>query len=139
MTRTIIIAGLASLLALLWVTRVTGNDSARLSAEKLYYGQRKLSVNLLRAIQKNQPNKNVFFSPHSIHRVSLLTYLGAMGETEKLLKKTLQLEWINSKTDVSHAFESEKLARANRREHQTIEFNSVDKLYFSNGLELKYV
>lgn len=137
MNRAIVIAVLATLLPLVWSQCLTRNDTTRLSADKLYYGQRKFSVSLLDALQKARPNESLFFSPHSTYRALLLAYFGAKGETEKSLKKTLQLDWANSKADVSHAYELEKQARFNRDEHQGVEFKSVDKLYFSKQVELK--
>lgn len=137
MNKVIVVVALATLLPLVCSQCLTRNDTAKLSADKLYFGQRKFSVSLLDALQKARPNESLFFSPHSTYRALLLAYFGAKGETEKSLKKTLQLDWANSKADVSHAYELEKQARANRAEHQTVEFKSVDKLYFSKQVELK--
>lgn len=137
MNRSLVIAALAALLPLVWSQCLTRNDSATLTADKLYYGQRKFTVSLLDALQKARPNESLFFSPHSTYRALLLAYFGAKGHTEKSLKKTLHLDWAESKVDVRHAYDMEKQARANRVEHQTVEFNSVDKLYFSKQVELK--
>lgn len=137
MNRSLVIAALAALLPLVWCQCLTRNDSATLTADKLYYGQRKFSVSLLDALQKARPNESLFFSPHSTYRALLLAYFGAKGGTEKSLKKTLQLDWAESKADVSQAYEMERQARTNRAQHQTVEFNSVDKLYFSKQVELK--
>lgn len=96
----IIIAVLAALLALavalVWIPHFNEDDTAN----QLYHRQRIFSVNLLHALQKAQPNKSLFVSPHRIYRTLLLVYLGSNGETEKSLKKTLQLDWSNSKADV---------------------------------------
>lgn len=137
MNRSIVIAALAALLPLVWSQCLTRNDSTPLTADKLYYGQRKFSVSLLDALQKARPNESLFFSPHSTYRALLLAYFGAKGETESSLKRTLQLDWAQSKADVSQAYEMERQARTNRAQHQTVEFNSVDKLYFSKKVELK--
>lgn len=125
------------LVVFFWLPYYTRSETVPISVDKLYYGQRKFCVDLLHAFQKVKPNENLLFSPHSIFRALLLNYLIAEGDVEKLLKKTLQLDWANSKADVIHAYELEKLARANCRENQTVEFNSVDKLYFSNKVKLK--
>lgn len=137
MNRTLVIAALAALLPIVWSQCLTRNDSAPLTADKLYYGQRKFSVSLLNALQKARPNESLFFSPHSTYRALLLAYFGANGDTEKSLKNTLQLDWAKSKADVRQTYEMERQARVNRAEHQTVEFNSVDKLYFSKQVELK--
>lgn len=137
MNKAILIAALAVMLPLVWSQCFSRNDTEQISADRLYYGQRKFSVSFLDALQKARPNESLFFSPHSTYRALLLAYFGAKSETEQSLKKTLQLDWANSKADVSHAYELEKLARVNRVQHQTVEFNSVDKLYFSKQVEIK--
>lgn len=137
MNKLFVIAALAAILPHVWCQCLTRNDTATLSADKLYYGQRKFSVNLLDALQKARPNESLFFSPHSTYRALLLAYFGAKGMTEQSLKQTLQLDWAKSKADVSHAYELEKQARLARAKHQTVEFNSVDKLYFSKQVEVK--
>lgn len=135
----IIIAVLAAVLALLivWLPDFSKNDTANISADQLYYGQRKFSANLLHSLQKVRPNGSLFVSPHSIYRALLLVYFGSNGESEESLKKALQLDWANSKADVWRAYELEKLGRSNNRDHQSVEFNSVDKLYFSCDVKLK--
>lgn len=126
-----------ALLPLAWTQCLSRDDSTKLTADKLYFGQRNFSVSLLDALQKARPNESLFFSPHSTYRALLLAYFGANGETEESLKKTLRLDWAKSKADVSHAYELEKIARDGRSQHQTVEFNSVDKFYFSKQVELK--
>lgn len=130
---TILAAFLA--LALVWLPYFNKNDTANDSANQLYNGQRKFSVNLLHALQNVRPNKSLFVSPHSIYRTLLLLYFLSNGDLEKSLKKTLQLNWSNSKDDVLRAYELEKLGRINR--DQFLEFNSVEKLYVSCYIELK--
>lgn len=135
--KSVVVCALLILLPLVWCQCLTRNDSAILSADKLYYGQRKFSVNLLNALQKARQNESIFFSPHSTYRGLLLAYFGAQGETEKSLKNTLQLDWAKSKADVRYAYELERRARNKRSRRQTVEFNSVDKLYFSTQAEVK--
>lgn len=126
-----------ALLPLAWSQCFPRNESTQLTADKLYYGQRKFSVALLDALQKARPNDSLFFSPHSTYRALLLAYFGANGNTEASLKNTLRLDWAKSKADVSHAYEVEKIARLRRVQHQTVEFNSVDRLYFSKQVEVR--
>lgn len=137
MHKSLVIATLVALLPLVWCQCFTRNDSAILSADQLYYGQRKFTVSLLDSLQKARPHESLFFSPHSTYRALLLAYFGANGATEKSLKSTLHLDWAKSKADVSHAYALEKQARANRAEHQTVEFNSIDKLYFSKQVDVR--
>lgn len=137
MNKAIIICVLVVFFWLPYFTRSETGETASNSVDNLYNGQRKFFVGLLNAFQKVEPNETFLFSPHSIFRALLLNYFIAEGNIEELLKKTLQLDWAKSKADVSHAYEFEKLARANCRENQTVEFNSVDKLYFPNRVKLK--
>lgn len=137
MNKAIIIAVLAVLLSLFWLPYYTKTDTSEISADQLYYGQGKFFVNLLHALKKVKPNETIFFSPHSIFRALLLNYFIADGEKEELFKKALQLDWAKSKDDVRRAYELEKLARTNCQENQAVQFNSVEKLYFSNQVKLE--
>lgn len=137
MSKVFAIAILVALMPFIYCQCLTRDDTAIITADKLYHGQRKFSVNLLDALQKTRRNESLFFSPHSTYRVLLLAYFGASGETEKSLHNTLHLSWAKSKADVSHAYEVEKIARAHRTHYQTVEFDSVDKLYFSKTVEVK--
>lgn len=42
--------------------------------------------NFLDAMQKANPNENLFFSPFSLYHALLLAYFGSAGHTEKKLK-----------------------------------------------------
>lgn len=137
MTKSIVVLAMIALLPATWSQCLSRNDTTPLTADKLYYGQRKFSVSLLDALQKARPNDSLFFSPHSTYRALLLAYFGANGATEESLKNVLRLDWAKSKADVSHAYEMEKRARLNRAQHQSVEFNSVDRLYFSKQVELR--
>lgn len=137
MDKSWIVIALVALVPLVCSQCLTRNDSTRLSADKLYYGQRKFSVALLDSLQKATPNDSLIFSPHSTYRALLLAYFGANGETEKALSNVLRLDWAKSKADVEYAYNLERKARANRVQHQTVEFKSVDKLYFDKHVELR--
>lgn len=123
--------------SLVWCQCFFPNNSIKITADKLYDGQRKFSVILLDALQKARPNESLFFSPHSTYRALLLTYFGSNGKTEQSLKNLLKLEQIKSKADIWYAYEFEKQARQNRVRRQSIEFTSVDKLYVSEQIEVK--
>lgn len=122
---------------MLWLPYITKNETAQLSSKKINYDQRIFFVNLLHAIQKYQTNKSYVFSPHSIHRILLLVYFGTNSLTEKSLKKLFKLEAID-KADISHLYELEKIKRTNFREQQTVEFKSVEKIYFSNNIKVSF-
>lgn len=103
---------------------------------QLYHGQSRFAVSLLHAMQQAAPNKNQFFSPHSTYRALLLAYFGAEGKTKESLERTLHLEWAKNKSEVSTAYQKESKARAGRS-FRDIQFNSVDKIYVANQVELK--
>lgn len=110
------------------------------SEEKLAdkpYSHLKFSVSLLKQLEQDDPNGNIFFSPHSIYQALLLAYFGAAGETERQLKDVLGLYWAEHKTDVQHAYDKKKTELANRLQNQTVEFNSVNKLYFSTDIKIR--
>lgn len=137
MNKSILIAVVAALLPLVWGQCLSPNETRGLSADKLYYGQRKFTVSLLSSLHKALPNDSLFFSPHSTYRALLLAYFGAKGETEKAIKNTLQLDWASNKEHVAQAYNSERLARANRVQDDSVEFKSVDKLYVSQQVEVR--
>lgn len=138
MNSSLVIIALAAIIpSLVWCQCFTQNNSIKITADKLYDGQRKFSVILLDALQKARQNESLFFSPHSTYRALLLTYFGASGKTEQSLKNLLQLEQSKSKADIWYAYEFEKRARQNRVRRQSIEFTSVDKLYVSEQIEVK--
>lgn len=117
-----------------------GNATAmNATAEKPYYSQLKFATSLLKQLHHDEPNGNIFYSPHSVYQVLLLAYFGVAGETEKQLKTLLGLHWAKSKSDVQYAYNMEKNVRANRFQDQIIEFNSIDKLYFSKDIIIRQV
>lgn len=137
MDKLVIVCGLFVFIPLVRCQCFSGNDSVILSADKLYYGQRKFSVNFLNSLQRARQNESVFFSPHSTYRGLLLAYFGAEGKTRASLKNLLQLDWSKSKADVRYAYELERRARAKRARRQIVEFHSVDKIYFSTQVQVK--
>lgn len=111
--------------------------TAEKRTDKPYYSQLKFAISLLDSLQKNEPNKNIFYSPHSVYHALLLAYSGAAGETEKELKHILGLDWAETKADVEYLYKLERNVRANRFQNPSIEFNSVDKLYVSKDIKIK--
>lgn len=112
----------------------TFNKDAKVN---LYTGQQAFTVSLLDAINKATPNENVFFSPYSTYHALLLAYFGAKNQTEDNLRKTLKLEWADSKFDVMQAYRIETHERARRSQNSSVEFTSADKLYFAPKVEVK--
>lgn len=114
-----------------------GSDEENEATEHLYDGQREFFISLLNGLQKAGKSKgNVLFSPHSIYHALLLAYVGSAGETEQSLKRSLNLEWADSKADVIQAYKQIKALRNERSEGDGVEFNSVDKFYITNKAEL---
>lgn len=113
------------------------NIPAKNRVDKPYYPRLKFSISLLNQLQKDNPNENIFYSPHSVYSTLLLAYLGAAGETEKELKKLLGLDLIESKAYVENVYKLKK-EQSNRFQNQfIIEFISVDKFYVSKTLKMR--
>lgn len=133
----LIITVCVCLLPVIHTQCLSDDDTVKSTADQLYLGQRKFSVSLLDALQHATPGESLFFSPHSTYHALLMAYFGARGETEAALKKTLQLDWATNKAEVSQAYHLEHRARELRSVNQTVEFHSVDKIYFSQETDVK--
>ncbi|XP_031634285.1 serine protease inhibitor 88Ea-like isoform X2 [Contarinia nasturtii] len=132
-----------SIVTIIWILQVQYKpDYSSQKRAHQYFGQLNFSLKLLDSLQKEQPNESIIYSPHSLYQVLLLAYFGAGGKTEKELKDLLGLHWAESKADIEYMYELEKEVRAERfqsqSQNQTIEFNSVNKLYVSAKFRLKY-
>ncbi|GBP68129.1 Serine protease inhibitor 88Ea [Eumeta japonica] len=57
----------------------------------LYRGQLEFTLSLFEAVNRAQPEDNIFFSPFSVYHALLLAYFSAGGETEKVLKQSLRI------------------------------------------------
>lgn len=104
--------------------------------EKPYYPRLTFALTILKELQKDEPDKSVFYSPHSLYEALLLSYLTASGETEKQLKNLLGLNWIGNKSDVELLLNSEN-EHINRFHNGTIEFSSINKLYVTAKLKIR--
>lgn len=104
---------------------------------RLYHGQNRFAVSFLNSLKKMNPKENLFFSPHSTYRALLLAYMASNGQTKISLERGMFLDWAHDKTDVISAYKSEAAVRAQRFSGQTIQFNSVDKLYVTKSAQLK--
>lgn len=103
-------------------------------ATKPYYPKLEFAISALNSLQKNNPNENIFYSPHSVYQALLVTYFGAAGNTERDLERVLG---IKNKTDVQSGYKLEVALRAKQSQNESFEFASVDKLYVSNRITLK--
>lgn len=74
---------------------LTGNDILlhhdRASHRELIRSQLDFSLNLFKAVAKQQPSENIFISPVSIYNAMLLAYFTAKGHTEDSIHKALFL------------------------------------------------
>ena len=115
-------------------TNDQNEDAYRLNA-----GQHDFSISMLKMLEKNYPGQNHIFSPHSTYRALLQSYLSLdlSKETVESLERSLHLDWAKSEGDVVDAYRAESTARANRVLGDTIEFESANKLYVSEGFSLK--
>lgn len=57
----------------------------------LYRGQLTFTLNLFDSINKAEPTDNIFFSPFSVYHALLLAYFAAGEQTEKSLRRSLQI------------------------------------------------
>ncbi|XP_031628606.1 serine protease inhibitor 88Ea-like [Contarinia nasturtii] len=102
------------------------------------YAKLQFSISLLNHLQNAEPNKSIFYSPHSVYLALFLVYFGAAGETEKELKNALGLNWVERKSDMENLYNLEKNVNANRFQDDTIEFQSADKLFFSSSIPIDH-
>ncbi|XP_031624798.1 serine protease inhibitor 88Ea-like [Contarinia nasturtii] len=102
-----------------------------------YFGQLNFAISLLDSLQKENPNQNIVYSPHSIYQALLLVYFGAGGETEEELKHYLGLNWAKSKDEVANIYKLEKQVRDNRFRNQSIILYSVNRLYVAQDIILR--
>lgn len=107
----------------------------RFSPDISKYPQLKFSIGLLDALQKENPNENVLFSPHGVYQLLLMTYFGAAGETETELKIALGLT--ESKDDTMNAYKLGKNPQVNRIQNQTYEFTSQTRLFFPKNMNIR--
>lgn len=112
------------------------NVTADKPTAKPYYPELKFAISLLALLQKNEPNENIFYSPHSVYKTLLMAYFGAGGETEIELKQLL-LSTETSKADAKYAYKLKKEQQFNRFQNQSIEFTSVEKLYVLTGVRVR--
>lgn len=103
---------------------------------KPYYSELKFAISLLALLQKNEPNENIFCSPHSVYKTLLMAYFGAGGETEIELKQLL-LSTETSKADAKYAYKLKTAQQFNRFQNQSIEFISVEKFYVLTGVRVR--
>lgn len=108
------------------------------SRNRLYKGESIFTLKLLEAINAATPTENIFFSPYSLYHVLLLMYFGAKVETEKTLRKGLELHWTDEKPVVWQAYNSGKKSTALRfGGNSDIQFTSVDKLFFGKEIPVE--
>lgn len=127
------VLAVASILSVLWISSL-----AKERATKPYYPKLEFSISLLNLLQKNKPNENIFYSPKSVYQALLLTYFGAGGKTEKELENVLGLmKWAKNKTDIENAYKLENGDQSKPFQNESVEFISIDKLYFSDRVNIK--
>lgn len=108
------------------------------SRNRLYKGQSIFTLKLLQSINAATSAENVFFSPLSLYHTLLLMYFGAKTETEKLLRKGLELHWTEDKPVVWQAYNIGKKSQIARfAKDSNIQFSSVDKLFFGEQVPVE--
>uniref|UniRef100_A0A336MIP5 CSON001726 protein n=1 Tax=Culicoides sonorensis TaxID=179676 RepID=A0A336MIP5_CULSO len=108
------------------------------SKTKLFKGQQMFTIDFLDKALKAFPDENLFFSPYSLYRALLLAYFGARNETETALVESLKLHWAQDKSEVLTAYKQDKVLRSqNSKLEKALEFESVDKFFFDESVEIK--
>merc|ERR1712020_261999 len=107
----------------------------------VYGGERAFSVNLVKALFKKYENEaieqNIFISPSSIYHTLMLSYFGALGETEQELAKGLGFENL-TKSEVLKTYMFDRAYQAVRERTAGLgyTFKHANKLYFEQDLKL---
>lgn len=130
-----------SLITLCLSQCLTENDSIQPfnkdARSKLYLGEQRFTLNMLKALKSSSQSENIFFSPYSTFHALLLVYFGAKGTTETELKNVLNLNWANSKFDVMQAYRLEESLRKRRASNASVVFRTADKIFLSKETNLK--
>merc|ERR1711892_584339 len=107
----------------------------------VYGGERAFSVNLVKSLFKKYETEaieqNIFISPSSIYHTLMLSYFGALGETEKELAKGLGFENL-TKSEVLKTYMFDRAYQAVRERTPGLGyvFKHANKLYFEKDLKL---
>lgn len=134
--RIISVVAVLSTLLLLWPSEVLYEHLQQTT--KPHYPKLEFAISVLNLLQKNEPNVNIFYSPHSVYQALLLTYFGAAGKTKKDLEKVLGLmDWVESKAEVEYRYKFENELGIEQSHNESIEFISVNKLYVSNRIIIR--
>lgn len=105
---------------------------------RIYTGQSKFAVALLKSLSKSSVDKSHIISPHSIYRALLLAYFGAEAKTKESLESSLFLDWaMGSRFTVAKEFDIEWRVRAERHYGHEVEFSTVEEIYVTKAAELK--
>lgn len=116
------------------VFMLPGNAIER--ADKPHYPQLRLSISILDQLQRDEPQKNIVYSPHSVYWTLFLAYFGAAGETEQELRNLLGLNWAKSKADIERVYKL-KIERSNRFQNESITFSTIEKLFVSKTMKIR--
>lgn len=100
-------------------------------------GQFDFSVSLFKELEKEYSEKSYIFSPLSVYRVLLLSYMGLYlsNDATETLKESLGLGWASNETYLFKAFQMAEESKGDLGDG--IEFETADKLYISVGTSVK--
>lgn len=137
-----LVSVIASIASVVWLYPYGNRPNRNIAdqqprANKPYYPQLKFAISLLNELQKDEPNGNILYSPHTVYRLFLQILIGADGETEQELKKLLQLNWIERKADIEYVHSLHEGLWDNRFKNHKIELYSADKLFFSQDVVIR--
>jgi len=107
----------------------------------VYSGERAFSVNLVKSLFKKyeteEIEQNIFISPSSIYHTLMLSYFGALGDTEEQLAKGLGFENL-TKSEVLKTYMFDRAYQAVRERTPGLGyvFKHANKIYLEQDLKL---
>ncbi len=110
-------------------TEVNAKMNQRLIAANNEFG-----FNLFNQLQRQDANKNVFFSPLSVTTALAMTYNGAAGETRQAMGRTLKLDGM-SLAEVNQS--SAELLKALKSSDPKVELAVANSLWAQQGIKFK--
>ena len=96
-------------------------------------GNTEFALDLYKQLSKNNPEKNLFFSPFSISQIMAITYAGTRNNTEKQIQKTFHFPTTNQHMHSEFAHLNKQLK--NNADAVTLEI--ANSLWIQNDYKFK--
>ncbi|KAK6633249.1 hypothetical protein RUM44_003850 [Polyplax serrata] len=114
--------------------KVPAEGDARLALIK---GQQRFSIDLLKILNDQHAEQNIFFSPHSIYQSLLLSYIISSNHTEKAIQKALYLPETENKLSIVQSYGLEKYFQYMRELNGSTdyEFSTCNKMFIAENVK----